>query len=484
MWQPAGMSLVSPPDEATGPDVCRSPVFVLTASRSGSTLLRFILDSHPDLACPPETGITAACVQLARTWDILENAGASAFTPVTQRTSPSADTLAAVRDAVDRAYGRYLRDRGKRRWCDKSLDTHLHAELMSMLYPEAKFICLYRHVMDVVASGVETCPWGLSRFGFDAYVTQFPGNSVAAIASYWLDTAEKTMSFADEHPDSCYRVRYEDLATAPEETIAGVLSFLGAEQVPGITRACFAAAHEGNGPGDEKIWFTSEVSDGSIGRGVRVPTGGLPPPLRQRLNDTLAKLEYRLVDDEWNAAVGRVDPRADAGPGGHPARDHAARGERARQEVAAAVGVIGERIGSRPQDKLGEIAVTWPALAGQTVALVVQGAAGEHEELRWSFPASPGGQPALTANGDGGGGNGADSDRKNAGNSGGLPVATVIAGADTWQSLLDGEAHVIAEMTAGRLRCVNRRDTHRIRSEEIHAVAALLGLNQIPVGRN
>jgi len=29
------------------------PVFILTASRSGSTLLRLILDTHPAFSCPP-----------------------------------------------------------------------------------------------------------------------------------------------------------------------------------------------------------------------------------------------------------------------------------------------------------------------------------------------------------------------------------------------------------------------------------------------
>jgi hypothetical protein len=33
------------------------PVFVLCNGRSGSTLLRFLLDAHPDLACPPETNL-------------------------------------------------------------------------------------------------------------------------------------------------------------------------------------------------------------------------------------------------------------------------------------------------------------------------------------------------------------------------------------------------------------------------------------------
>jgi hypothetical protein len=40
------------------------PVFVLCMGRSGSTLLRLILDTHPDLACPPETNIPALCSTL------------------------------------------------------------------------------------------------------------------------------------------------------------------------------------------------------------------------------------------------------------------------------------------------------------------------------------------------------------------------------------------------------------------------------------
>jgi len=35
----------------------QSPVFILTAARSGSTLMRLILDTHPELASPPETGV-------------------------------------------------------------------------------------------------------------------------------------------------------------------------------------------------------------------------------------------------------------------------------------------------------------------------------------------------------------------------------------------------------------------------------------------
>jgi protein-tyrosine sulfotransferase len=465
-------------------------VFILTASRSGSTLLRFILDSHPELACPPETSVASMCAQVARTWDILENADADSTRPVDDAPALAPEAIAAVRDAADRVYGRYLRRRGKRRWCDKSLDTFQHTELILQIYPEARFLCLYRHCMDVIASGVEVCPWGLHRFGFDPFVAQNPGNSVAAIGGYWLATVQAILAFEEQHSGSCHRVRYEDLVTAPEDTAAAIFSFLGAEQVPGITRQCFDAPHEGNGPGDEKIWFTSDVTAGSLGRGARVPTAALPSAVRQAINEALGKLDYRLVNGDWNAAVGRLDPRASMAAVSGAANGHTPPGH---QEVEAITRAISDQIGSRADAEVREINARWPALAGETVALVVQGTDGEHEEFHWTFgtgtngadghadgarpPAdgehrADGNEPAADAGG-----------RQGQQDHGGGPVATIIAGPATWRSLLNGEANVVTEMTAGRLRCINRRDGHRIRSDELHAVAALLGLTRIPVAR-
>ena len=468
VWHSADMSHLPGLDHANGsaavPDSCRSPVFILTGSRSGSTLLRFILDSHPDLACPPETGISSACVQLARAWDVLDNGDS---TPADETAGSSPLALAAVRESMDRAFGSYLRRRGKQRWCDKSLDNHLNADLLAELYPDAKFICLYRHCMDMVASAVETCPWGLHRYGLDPYVAQHPGNSVAAVGSYWMATVQSILKFEENHPESCHRVRYEDLVTAPEETAAAIFSFLGAEQVPGITRECLSAPHESNGPGDDKIWFTDEVTSDSIGRGVGVPAAALHASLRETINETLAKLHYRTIGDDWNAAVGHVDPRADGDAAPAPVSGDRASG---RPAVDIAIRGIGDRIGLRSEDELREISARWPGLAGQTLALVVQEAGGEHAELRWRFGAALEGA-AVGAPGDGD--RLADDD--------GTSVATLIASPSSWRALLGGETNVIAEMTAGRLRCVNRRDAHRLRTDEIHAVAALLGLTRIPL---
>ena len=125
--------------------------------------------------------------------------------------------------------------------------------------------------MDVIASAVEACPWGLHRFGLDGFVAENAGNSVAAVGSYWQSTVAAIQAFEERHPQVCHRVRYEDLVTAPEETAAAIFSFLGEQAAPGITEQCFDLPHEGNGSGDEKLWFTSGVSADSMGRGFMVP---------------------------------------------------------------------------------------------------------------------------------------------------------------------------------------------------------------------
>jgi hypothetical protein len=439
------------------PVPCDRPVFVLTSSRSGSTLLRFILDSHPALACPPETGIAGACAGLARAWDMLEGAPGGAR-PVPEPGELPAHAVRAVRDAADQAFSRYLARHGKRRWCDKSLDSHLFADLMIQLYPEAKFICLYRHCMDVIASGVEACPWGITRYGFDPFVAQNPGNSVAAIGSYWLATTQVITAFEQKHPGACHRVRYEDLVTAPEATAAAIFSFLGERPVPGITRACFTSPHEGSGFGDEKIWFTDDVTDSSMGRGVRVPAGALPGPLRQLVNEALARLGYRVVDDQWNAASGRPDPRAH--PAGHDLNGHQ-RPHGAGTEEAAVADALSARVGS-----LGSapVAARWPTVAGATTALVVESADGRHRELHVAF--DPAGACRVSAA---------------SGQPGAEPVARLIADAATWRALLDRRSNLVTEIMGGRLRCVNKRDGYRIRSDEVHALATVLGLAQVPV---
>jgi hypothetical protein len=111
--------------------------------------------------------------------------------------------IAGVRETMDRMVGSYLARRGKKRYCDKSLGTAGYAELLLRVYPQARFICLYRHPMDVIASGVEACPWGLNGYGFEPYIAAIPGNALMALANFWADNVQTTLVVEERFADKC-----------------------------------------------------------------------------------------------------------------------------------------------------------------------------------------------------------------------------------------------------------------------------------------
>jgi len=220
------------------------PVFVLCAGRSGSTLLRFLLDAHPELACPPETRLAALCAQIAGVWSQLEGSPMPAERASGPPAIPDA-ALAGIRHTMNRMIVPYLERRGKRRYCDKSLGAAEYADVLRAVFPGAKFLCLYRHPMDVIASGIEACPWGLNGFGFDAYADGSPRNTVLALARFWAANSAMILAVEERFSECSYRVRYEDLVAGPGEVSDGIFRFLGCRRC----RACRRRASRRDGSG-------------------------------------------------------------------------------------------------------------------------------------------------------------------------------------------------------------------------------------------
>lgn len=293
------------------------PVFVMCMGRSGSTLLRFLLDAHPDLACPPETNLPALCSQLAVVWSLIEGAPLAAERGDAPPQVPDT-AIKGIRRMLDEMTGSYLDRRGKRLFCDKSLGSARHAQLLAQIYPRARFVCLYRHPMDMIRSGLEACPFGLNGYGFDPYIAGSPGNAVQALARYWLENATLIAEVEQAHPAMCHRVRYEDLVEDPEGVMRDVYAFIGVRQAPGVATACFSGERERFGPADHKIWATSSVSGGSVGRGEWVPAGLIPPHVTAAINELTHKLGYLPVDEQWGSPGRAADPRDPATVKGPP----------------------------------------------------------------------------------------------------------------------------------------------------------------------
>jgi len=271
----------------------------------------------------------------------------------------SENAKCAVRNAVAAPMGYYCAREGKRMYCDKSLDSVHHLELVQKLFPETRCVLLFRHVMDTVASGIEASPWGFQAYGYLPFVQSSPGNFVAALVNYWLTHVDKALRWEEAHPELCLRVRYEDLVTAPRETITGILEFLGVEPELSVLEKAFERGRSADGPGDHKVTYTSRVHAASIGRGKRVPVEMIPPPLLEAVNGKLEELGYKSLSRAWNA-----EPAPQPGP------------------------ADGSAWGARLADLMG--AVELPASPNGDGPGCFAVVAQDHEELRWVIDPSIG----------------------------------------------------------------------------------------------
>jgi Sulfotransferase family len=267
-------------------------VFVVTLARSGSTLLRYLLDAHPDVTSPPELNLSALLQHAADTWHrsldaISERPPDEPIGPI-QSYSPEAYQRA--RRAVDPIMVRCANIAGASVFCDKSLTTVDHLATVSRCYPKASYIFLYRYPLDLIASGIEASRWGFNAFGFAPYVGATPGNFVAGLGNYWIDKVTKMVEFERTCSVAHARIYYELLCDDPAGTVEQLLKFLELSPDAGIVERMFGTEH-GRGPGDYKIDYTGSINANSIGRGSVLPETFLPGQV-QRIDELLAELDY------------------------------------------------------------------------------------------------------------------------------------------------------------------------------------------------
>jgi hypothetical protein len=290
------------------------PIFIVCNARSGSTLLRCLLDCHPDIACPGETRLAQLISNFAGLRAQLDDG--SRGPAVTAAPAPVRRKLEhEVGDIIAGIMSPYLAQRGKTVWCDKSLFTVDFIDQIFQVFPDARYVCLHRHAMDVIASGLEACRWGYRHYGFDEYIQRSTDNFVDGLAQYWTDRTAKIVSF-EELPDSAtFRVHYEHLVRDPHDMLAGLLEFLNVRSDKQVIAAMvdeMPDADHGPGWGDQKLGLTTKIAGHSVGTGRAVPASLIHPRRRAVLNSLLQGLGYAVVTEEWNVSSS-TDAAADVG---------------------------------------------------------------------------------------------------------------------------------------------------------------------------
>lgn len=238
----------------------RSPVFVVGSGRSGTTMLRLMLDSHPLLAIPGEStfirymwlnrrdywnGRTFQAERLLR--DILADpnfrrwgvAEASVLDVMRGYERPDfADVIAAPFEA-------YARLQGKPRWGDKTPNYVLSIPALARLFPQARFVHVIRDGRDVA----------LSYLAIPAF-----GSDIRAAAWLWRDRVGAGLRWGRRLGRGRYtEVRYEGLVDDPERELRRLCSFLGLPFTDGMLRYHVDASERLQVPPD-RVRFHENVS--------------------------------------------------------------------------------------------------------------------------------------------------------------------------------------------------------------------------------
>lgn len=270
------------------------PIFILSCERSGSTLLRYIIDTHPQVCSPAHLHLGQLCSSLYTS--IFYSIGQTL--EVTDEASRERLVAGEVRAIVDDFMQRYAGAKGKRIWCEKTTENLQYLGFLRDVFPDAKYLCLFRNCMDVVHSSLEC-----GRFGFlpelVAYVQKRPDNLVAAMVDSWVEKTTRLLEFELAHPAQSFRIKYETLVVEPLQTLPAIFAALGLDWDERLLNAVFSAEHD-QGSGDTKIRFTKRVNTDSIGRGSTISRSNIPDDLLEKMNLLLARLEYPIVGNDWD----------------------------------------------------------------------------------------------------------------------------------------------------------------------------------------
>lgn len=272
------------------------PVFVLSCERSGSTLLRYIIDTHPQICSPAHLHLGQLCRSLYTS--IFYSLGQTM--EVTDEATRERLVAIETRRIVNELMERYVRAKGKQMWCEKTTENLQYLKILNDVFPDARYICLYRNCMDVVHSSIEC-----SRLGFipelAPYVQKRPDNIVAAMVDSWIEKTSVLVEFEMAHAEQCFRLKYENLVTEPSQTLPAMFAALGLEWDERLLKEVFSTQHD-QGSGDRKVLFTKKINTDSIGRGSTISRSFVPDALLEDMNRLLARLDYPPVGDDWDNA--------------------------------------------------------------------------------------------------------------------------------------------------------------------------------------
>lgn len=202
-------------------------IFIVGVPRSGTTLLRMMLDSHSKVYCPPEspwingrnTSHTPNILDL-NNYMINNKWGAlNTMDGISEQ-----DILKNTRVYIDTIMAKALHAKSKTIWAEKTPENIVSVNLLSKVFPNAKFIHIIRDPRDVALSTVKA-PWRKLNY---KKAKRLWNNYYNALKR-WKNWNNEFFNTVDSNKIEYISIKYEDLVENPEVVLDKIFKYLELE---------------------------------------------------------------------------------------------------------------------------------------------------------------------------------------------------------------------------------------------------------------
>jgi hypothetical protein len=281
-----------------------APLIVLGVSRSGTTLLRVMLDRSSGIAIPDESffipllarrhGRTVEAKPFLDDLSRIPSLRAWGVSP--EEVSPRLRSGMKTGEAISAIFECYATKAGKPRWGDKTPMYMRHLPVLEELFPDAQYVHLIRDGRDAALSFLEMPAGTFTR-------TWAHPRNASEFACLWSgEVADARALGRRVGARRYYEVRYEDLVTATLQVVESICDFANLSFEPALVESA-GAVDVSEKPHQQRL--------------LRPPTAGLrswrrdmsPGEVRAFENvagGLLAELGYELLDPPPHSPTARA----------------------------------------------------------------------------------------------------------------------------------------------------------------------------------
>lgn len=226
------------------------PIFVIGCQRSGTSLLRRVLDSHPSIACPPESKFILPTQELLDHPQALEGLSSMGFS--------RAMVMDRLRAFVASFFEDYAAAAGKHRWADKTPNYVDCLQFLEELFAgDALYVVIVRHPFDVCLSFEHAAnKSGRVMHAVQPYVDQ-AGEVRAGACRFWNEQTLKIAAFVPQVSRRVVSLDYELLTSHPKPVLKQMFARLNEPWSPEVLD--YSRFHHDYGFEDRKIEHKPEI---------------------------------------------------------------------------------------------------------------------------------------------------------------------------------------------------------------------------------